>query len=475
MATGAREDERTHSPPHLAAALLDALPVGAACIDADARLVVANDAFAAAVGARAPSSPGAAPEHLGRLAAAARDVIATGVPVELRTGTDGVAARVSRLDERHAAVVLAAAPTPAPPRADDQAALRRLATLVARGAPLETVFALASEAIARCLGVEAAAALRYIGDQRAVVVGVWREGGTRGTPVNAQLDFDRTNSALGRVRATGRAARADGYEEARGELPIVMRSIGMQSCVAAPIVRDDELWGAVVALTTRAEPPAAGAEERLAAFAQLVGQAVANSEARRSLVEAGDETRRGLERALHEGAQQHLLALGLKLRLARERAEHGSAVAAALDDALDAAAGATDALLDLARGLHPAILTERGLAAAVQALVARTTLPVRLQRLPGRRFPATSEATAYFVVSEALMALGRDVGAGEADLLVADRGDRILVEVRHQYVADTRHALRGVARRVAAVGGRLDFDTVQDGRTVLRAEVPVEH
>ena len=147
--------------------------------------------------------------------------------------------------------------------AEEQAALLQIAMLIVRDAPLEAVFGAVAEQAARRLRAEAAVVLRFVGDERAVVVGVWREGGIRGFPVNAELDFDSRNSAAGRVRSTGRPARADGYDASTGDLPLQMRAIGVQSSVAAPVMVSGEVWGTVAVVTTRSEPLPAGSEHRI--------------------------------------------------------------------------------------------------------------------------------------------------------------------------------------------------------------------
>ena len=352
--------------------------------------------------------------------------------------------------------------------ADEQAALLAVALLVAREAPEEELFASVSEQAARRLGAEAASVLRFVGDERAVVVGVWRDGGNRGLPVNAELDFDHRNSALGRVRRTGRPARADSYEGVAGELPAVMRAIELRSSIAAPVIVAGDVWGALVAATTRDRPLPEGSEHRIGGLAELTGQAVANGAARRRIVEAGDAERRRLERELHEGTQQHLLALTLTLRVARGHAEAGSELARLHETALAEASKANAALSTLARGIYPIVLTERGLAAALQALAARAGVPVHLRELPKGRFPELTETTAYFVVAGAL------AGTAAPVVVVGDRGDRLLVEVHDDGVPGADRPLPGLAERVAAVGGRLHVDSAHDGGSVVRAELPLQ-
>jgi len=362
-------------------------------------------------------------------------------------------------------------------------ALLAIAKLVARRAPEERVYSAVAEHVARAYGVEAAGVLRYIGDERAVMVGAWRDGGPRGLPVNAELDFDASNSALGRARATRRPARAESYAGARGELPLVMQAAGLRASLAAPVVRGDDVWGAVVASTTRDDAFAPAAEDGLAEVAELVALAVDNAEADRRLAETrlellaeADEARRQLERDLHAGPQQHLAALIVQLRLARAVAGPDSELGRQIDAAMAEVVETRASLAEIGRGLHPTVLSERGLSAAVLALAARAAVPVSLRELPGRRFSPAVEATAYFVISQALGNVADHAEAAHAWVIVGDRGDRLDVEVGDDGHggADPRGGagLRAIEQRVAAVGGRLTIESPPDGGTVVRAELP---
>ena len=342
--------------------------------------------------------------------------------------------------------------------ADEQAALLQIAMLIVHDALLEAVFGAVAEQAARRLRAEAAVVLRFVGDERAVVVGVWREGGIRGFPVNAELDFDSRNSAAGRVRSTGRPARADGYDASTGDLPLQMRAIGVQSSVAAPVMVSGEVWGTVAVVTTRSEPFPAGSEQRIDDLAELAADAVAQAESRRGLVasrrrivEDADEARRRLERDLHQGAEQHLLALTLKLRLARARAAT-SDVAQLLDDAIAETDAAHAALRELARDLYPIVLSQRGLAAAVRAAASRQS---------SRRPP-------FFVVSETVAAVAEHDSRGDMRVVAADRGELLVVEVSHENIGQAPERLRSLAERVVAVGGRV----CDDRRSVFRVELP---
>ena len=367
----------------------------------------------------------------------------------------------------------------------EQAALLRIALLVARDEPHDALFAAVAEEVASLLGVETGAVLRFIGAERAVVVGVWNTGSVRGLPVNAELDFDRKTSALGLVRSTLQPARVTDYEQARGELPLIMKAIGLQASVAAPVMRRGEPWGAVVASSSEADALPAGSEQRLVSLAGLVAQALANAaareelaESRTRLVQAGDETRRRLERALHEGAHQHIVALALKLRVALGRAAPGSEAEEVLRDLLADAMETSAELSELARGLHPAVLSERGLTAALQALAARAEIPVNMRELPGRRYPDFVETTAYLTAVEALANAGRYSQAGECTLRVADRGDRLIVEIHDDGIGGAAPRAGGglecLADRADAIGARFALISSRGGGTTVRAEIPLE-
>jgi signal transduction histidine kinase len=361
--------------------------------------------------------------------------------------------------------------------------LLAIAKVVAARAPEDAVFSTAAHEIARAFAVEGGAVLRYLGDERAVVVGSWREGGPRGMPVNAELDFDAHNSALGRVRATARPARAERYDGAVSELGLTMNAAGLQASIAAPVHVGEQVWGAVVASTEHAGGFDEDAEMRLCPFAELVAIAVVNADGDRRMAESRlellgsvDAARSQLDRDLHAGPQQHLAALAVKLRLVANAAGANRELGGLLDAAVAELVEARASLQDIGRGLHPAVLSERGISAAVLALAARAGLPVSLRELPGRRFAPAIEATAYFVVSEGLRNAAAHAAAANAFVVVGDRGDHLTVEVRDdgRGGADPGQGagLRALSQRVAAAGGRLELESPAGGGTTVRAELP---
>ena len=211
--------------------------------------------------------------------------------------------------------------------------------------------------------------------------------------------------------------------------------------------------------------------ERLAAEVRAQLEEVRASRVR--IVEAADAERRRVERDLHDGAQQRLVALAMRLQVAKQSTPEASGLLDAATTELETAIGE---VRGLARGVHPTILTESGLAAAVDALAERTTVPV-VADVVDNRFDATVEATAYFVVAEALTNVVRYSGAGGARVTVRETGDTLLVEVGDDGRGGADPAagtgLRGLDDRVAAIGGRLTVTSPAGGGTTIRAELPV--
>jgi signal transduction histidine kinase len=366
----------------------------------------------------------------------------------------------------------------------EQAALLRIAMLVARDEPLDSLFGDVSAEVAQLLTVEAGAVMRFIGGERAVIVGVHRTGGVRWLPVNAELDFDRGASAIGRAKSTMLPARLTYDETSKGDVPDVMRSLGLKVTVAAPVLRHGEVWGVLVASSAEEDALPPGCERRLVGLCGLLSQALANADARAELaasrtrlVEAGDEARRRLERALHEGAHQHVVALALKLRVACGRTTPGSAEEALMAEVLADAMEASAAMGELARGLHPAVLSERGLAAALQVLAARAPATVHLRELPGRRFDAVIETTAYLLVAEAIANSTAHAHATECTLRATDGGGQLTIEIRDNGIGGAAvkpgGGLEAIADRAAAVGGEFTLDSPRGGGTTARLVIPV--
>ena len=348
----------------------------------------------------------------------------------------------------------------------EQAALLRIALLVARDEPHDALFAAVSEEIARLLGVETGAVVRFVGAERAVVVGVWNSGGVRGLPVNAEVDFDRTTSALGLVRSTLQPARVTDYEQARGELPLIMKAIGLRASVAAPVMRPRRAVGRGRGLVGRGR--GAAGRDPSSGSCRSPGWSPRRSptprRARRSPRRGPGSCSPATRRAAASSARCTRARTSTSSRWRSScasrsaRSTPGSETEEVLRDLLADAMETSAELSELARGLHPAVLSERGLTAALQALSARAEIPVTMRELPGRRYPDVVETTAYLIVSEALANAARHSHATECTLLAADRGDRLVVEVRDDGIggAELRPGggLECLADRADAIGAR---------------------
>jgi signal transduction histidine kinase len=317
-------------------------------------------------------------------------------------------------------------------------------------------------------------------DDYGTIFGGWTGGSTPQAPIGFRMTMDRDSTAF-RVRTTGRAARVE-VDDEPGEVFALLRELGVRASVGAPIVVDGEIWGAVMVGST--QHLAAGAEHRLAAFAELVAQALANAEAReelaasrKRLVEAAQVERRRLERNLHDGAQQRLVGLALTLRLAERQLDRDPETARGmLVRASTELAEALEELRELARGLHPAVLSDHGLKAALSALAARAPLPVDVSVDLDERPSEPVEEAAYFVVAEALTNVARYASARGATVSVRREADTVLVEVADDGAGGADpHAgtgLRGLTDRVEALGGRLEVESPLGHGTTIRAYLP---
>jgi signal transduction histidine kinase len=367
--------------------------------------------------------------------------------------------------------------------ADEQAALRRIATLVAAESPPSRVFEQVTEEVGRLLGLPGATVVQYDGTQAATVVGGWSEDGALPLPVGTSFDLDG-DTVVAKVLRTGAAERVESYDEAGGSLAETLRGSGYRAAVAAPVTVAGGLWGALVAATTSDEPLPDGLEQRLCDFADLVGQALANADARErlaasraELVAVGDAERRRFERNLHDGAQQRLVSVALELGMVGAKLEDDPKTARELlSTAQDDLAQGLEELRELARGLHPVLLTERGLGPALDALLARAVVPVEIADLPEERLDAPVEAAAYYVVAEAITNVAKYAKASHATVSITKANGRVTVTVRDDGVGGADPAagsgLRGLAARVEALGGRLDVNSPPEQGTLIRAEIP---
>jgi signal transduction histidine kinase/CHASE3 domain sensor protein len=369
--------------------------------------------------------------------------------------------------------------------ADEQAALRRVATLVARAAPPTVLFEAVAEEVGRLLGADITAVGRYEPDGVVTSVAIWTSTPSS-PPIGYQATLgDRNVSTL--VFETRRPARVESYgdDAARGRGAPWLAATGVRSSVGAPIGLEDRLWGVMIVGSTSDVPPPRGTEERLADFTELVATAIANAEARAEvtasrarIVATADDTRRRIERDLHDGAQQRLVSLALELRgiQAGVPAELGELAA----ELATIAVGITDVLDDLremARGIHPAILAEGGLGPALKTLARRSPVPVELTVRADGRLSEPIEVGAYFVVSEALTNAAKHADASSVVVDVEADDGVLRLCVRDDGVGGADFGrgsgLVGLKDRVEALGGRIVVESVRGAGTVLRVELPL--
>jgi signal transduction histidine kinase/uncharacterized protein YoaH (UPF0181 family) len=369
--------------------------------------------------------------------------------------------------------------------AEEQAALRRVATLVARGATPPEVFEAVSAEVGRLIPADAAGLSRYESDGTVTALGGWSSTGGHDLPLGARIPLGgRTTARV--VLETCRPARIEGYEGLPGEVAANARALGWGSTVGAPIIVEGRLWGVigVVSRTDRSLPH--DTEARLAGFAELVATAIANAESRGELdasrariVATADATRRRIERDLHDGAQQQLLSLALEVRAAQaavppELREHQ----AELSHVAEGLTSVLDGLREIALGIHPAILAEGGLGPALKTLAHRSPIPVELEVRAEARLPEHVEVTAYYVVSEALTNAAKHAQASnvQVEVEVLERVLRVVVRDDGRGGADPAggSGLLGLKDRSEAIGGRILLESMRGMGTVLRVELPLE-
>ena len=364
--------------------------------------------------------------------------------------------------------------------ADEQAALRRVATLVAQGVEPEVIFSAVGEEIGRLLGTSMSAVGRFesgADGATLMIVGVGVgdtiETGSRWSPDDLL--------PVARVFRTERSVRIDEMDwSAGGPVAEVARQAGVVSIVASPIFVEGRLWGVMTACDTKRLP--SEAEERLEKFSELIATAIANAESsaelaasRRRIVAAADEARRRIERDLHDGIQQRLIALTFRARaMGRRPPAELPGLAAELSEGLKEV---SDELREVSRGIHPTILTEAGLGPALRALARRSNVPIDVDVKLDERLPAPVEAAAYYIASEALTNVEKHARATGVEL-IASHDDAVLVlEVRDDGIGgvDPEHGsgILGLTDRVEALGGMISIVSPPNGGTTLSVELPI--
>jgi signal transduction histidine kinase len=366
--------------------------------------------------------------------------------------------------------------------AEEQGALRRVATLVAQGARPREVFEAVTAEVARLIPADGAALTHYETDGTVVALGGWtRSGGY----IYSGRRFALEGTVSGLVFETGGPGRIDSYE-VPGPAPAAARDMGWRSSVGVPVIVEGSLWGTLAVVSTNDTPLPADTEGRLAEFTELVATAIANTANRAELdasrariVATADATRRQIERDLHDGAQQQLVSLALELRAAEETIPQGlGELRAEVSGVVDGLTSVLDDLREIAQGIHPAILAEGGLGPALKTLARRSAIPVQLDVMAGDRLPEPVEVAAYYVVSEALTNAAKYARASVVHVEV-ETGDGILrVAVRDDGLGGADPAsgsgLIGLKDRAEAVGGKITLESPRGGGTSLHVELPLD-
>ncbi|GAA2325856.1 hypothetical protein GCM10010170_000300 [Dactylosporangium salmoneum] len=364
--------------------------------------------------------------------------------------------------------------------AAEQAALGRVAKLVAHGSPPPDVFDAITTELHDLLDEYSTWLCRYEPDGKASVV----SSSPIGLSANQMRWPIEGENVLIKVRDTGRAARVDTFEDAPGPVAAFARKVGIRAVVGVPIVVDGRLWGVAGVAWPRPEPLPADTEARVADFTDLAATAIANADSkaelaasRARLVAAADQARQRIERDLHDGAMQHFLAVAMQLGAAQAALPPEQQQARAeLSRALFGLNSAMDNLRELSRGIHPTLLASGGLPSALKALARRSLVPVDLDLHTGRRMPPVVEMAAYYIVSEALTNAAKHAHATVVHVQATTRDDILHLSIHDDGIggADPHRGtgLTGIQDRVEALGGHLTVTSPVGGGTLLLATIP---
>jgi signal transduction histidine kinase len=371
--------------------------------------------------------------------------------------------------------------------ADEQVALRRVATLVARAVSPHEVFETVAAELGHILGADFVLISRFEPDRMETVVGSWKSErcAEAAPPVGSRWSLEG-RSLESSVERTGRPDRMTGYQHATSGIGVWARTRGVRSGVGFPVVVEGRLWGVMIAFTMAEDPQPEGIEARMAEYTELVGTAIANAEtrakltaARARLVAASDETRRRIERDLHDGAQQRLVSLGLELRAAEAVVPDGqNALRERLSATAEGLSGVLEDLQEISRGLHPAILSKGGLRPAIKALARRAGIPVELELNVDERLDEPFEVAVYYIVAEAVTNAARHASASFVRVRLDAADDAIHLRVEDDGTGGVTpdlggSGLIGLKDRVEALGGTIEAGSPDGRGTALDIRIPL--
>ncbi|WP_422746607.1 ATP-binding protein [Mycobacterium sp. WMMD1722] len=410
------------------------------------------------------------------------------LPVSARQRVDRIlgsleALLVATRDRQRINAELQASHTEVSALADQQTALRRVATLVARGAEPAEVYPAAVSELAVGLGVEHVTLVSF--DDDGCVVLAARDDIPRETlHVGERFALDG-DSISARVLRTGGTSRIDDYESVPGSISERLRRLGLRSGAGAPVIVDGRVRGALLVGSSTPDPLPPQCEARIGDFADLIATAIANSETRAELkasrariITAADHARRGFERDLHDGAQQRIVAMGLQIRALQESLpDEAAAERAALGQVATGLGELHRDLQELSRGIHPAILSRGGLGPAIKTLARRSPVPVALDLAVDRRLTEPVEVAAYYVVAESLTNAAKHAAASEVTVRVHADVDELRLAVSDDGVgaadASAGSGLIGLKDRVEAASGRLEVVSPPGAGTTLTVTFPL--
>ena len=368
--------------------------------------------------------------------------------------------------------------------AEEQAALRRVATLVAHGVPPEELFAAVTEEVGRLLPADRASMCRYEPDGTVTFVASWGRANEH-FPLGSRWSLGGHDLAT-LVSETGRPARIDNAaDNLTGPLAVPVREGGVRSAVGVPVIVEGHLWGVVAVNSSLEQPLSPDTEARLASFTELVATAIANADSsaklmasRARIVAAADETRRRIERDLHDGTQQQLVSLMLELRAVQAAVPPELAeLEGGLARIAERATGVFNQVREISHGIHPAILSERGLSPALKALARRSAVPVELDLRTGRQLPGHVEVAAYYAVSEALANATKHAHASAVHVELDAPDTAVRLTIRDDGIGGADPAkgsgLTGLSDRIEALGGTLDVTSPVGKGTTLLIEIPL--
>ena len=365
----------------------------------------------------------------------------------------------------------------------EQSALRRVATLVAQSVPPSSVFEAVTREVGLLCGADLARMERYEEDGTVTGVAIWSRVQAR-LAVGTRFGLEGPSVAR-RVHQTASPVRIESYAGATGSIAREAQEQGIRSSVGCPIVVGGHLWGVIAASTKSNEPFPASTESQIGSFTELIATAIANAESRTELkdsrarvVAAADETRRRLERDLHDGAQQRLVSLGLELRLTQDMVPAElPALRGSIGQAAVKLIEVVEELREIARGIHPAILSEGGLGTALRTLARRSAVPVDLRVDTKSRYPPAVEVAVYYVVSEALTNATKHAGASLVEVAVEKQDSTLVLCVSDDGVGGAKpqrgSGLIGLRDRVEALGGSIEVTSPAGHGTVIQVVLPI--